>query len=779
MERRRPILPSSYTLPHPPLDDPSGFSRVRQPLADSAGNAQHHTLASTPYHGSRGHQPRERSVYSIPTVPSQPPRQSAGNTLKLRRQTTRRQRHMRYSRNPIVESSQYQAYRERQERAGGNGEDSKWPQELELAFLDALMKIPAMGRRKFSYHGKPHGRNELIKEYIWIAYLESLPPGARPDESMRRTRKQVSSHIQVLKAFLKDHPAFDRLFPPAPTPQNGFEDSFKNDPCLTALANGHLPREKRTHYEQTQMSTSCPMRPVLFWLLMTSSSSSVDDRNRDVHEEDLYMNGLVAHRFTGLQMQRSRASLEAISDWRQRFPFLHQLYTSGELDCEIIHMEASLNLLTAQPPEGSDLCSRTVLSMPGRQIDTDWRIVTTLSKPPELYRDPVSDPPLEAQVFLVEVTCLSDGETHIKIPFPASSWAQTFSCLQNIQSKYEGKLQHSFNNGMGRTRPASDYVDQISMYQEVQSSAGPGHPFVRRAIMLWTFRQAPNNERGNSTNWRYLDANTPPRRMCMSPSPHPHHHIQASMNENFNTWSEAPVQLQQSSMIDPFPQGLVTPPHTAGLQSPFSGPNYTYAPPFDLPGENLSFISNTDTIDSETTLVDNDVAANIDSFLANSHVNLHDFEPASQSWQQPATDSFEDPTWASYAVPSSTPAPGWDSNEVKQHAWPDLPVDMKSWQIETENGEKSWVEHGGNSSAKGGVSYIEPSIEQRQLPWIDSHRDDEVKNTYEDVVPIESHIQSIDPHGSETDVQEGHEPELPKWNEPPSDFDYRQLDRLK
>ena len=63
-----------------------------------------------------------------------------------------------------------------------------------------------MGRRKFSYRGKPHGRNELIKEYVWLAYEQSLPPGQLPDKSMARTRKQVSSHIQVLKAFMKDHP---------------------------------------------------------------------------------------------------------------------------------------------------------------------------------------------------------------------------------------------------------------------------------------------------------------------------------------------------------------------------------------------------------------------------------------------------------------------------------------------------------------------------------------------------------------------------------------------
>lgn len=44
---------------------------------------------------------------------------------------------------------------------------------------------------------------------------------------MRRGRKQVSSHIQVLKGFMKDHPEFNRLFPEKSVAANGFEDSFK------------------------------------------------------------------------------------------------------------------------------------------------------------------------------------------------------------------------------------------------------------------------------------------------------------------------------------------------------------------------------------------------------------------------------------------------------------------------------------------------------------------------------------------------------------------------
>ena len=72
--------------------------------------------------------------------------------------------------------------------------------------VQALIDIPIMGRRKFSMRGKLHGRNELIREYLWISYVQSLAPSQEPDETMHRTRKQISSHIQVLKGFVKDNP---------------------------------------------------------------------------------------------------------------------------------------------------------------------------------------------------------------------------------------------------------------------------------------------------------------------------------------------------------------------------------------------------------------------------------------------------------------------------------------------------------------------------------------------------------------------------------------------
>jgi transcriptional enhancer factor len=132
MAHRRHILPSSYPSHQASQDEISGIPRTREPFSETAGNA---LTAIDLYHDNKALQPGvDRPIYSMPTLPSQP-RQPIGSTLDLRRQSTRRRRHLRCSRNPIVDSPQYQAYRSRQNREG-NAEDSKWPEMLENAFLD-------------------------------------------------------------------------------------------------------------------------------------------------------------------------------------------------------------------------------------------------------------------------------------------------------------------------------------------------------------------------------------------------------------------------------------------------------------------------------------------------------------------------------------------------------------------------------------------------------------------------------------------------------------------
>lgn len=70
--------------------------------------------------------------------------------------------------------------------------------------------MPHMGRRKFSMGGKLHGRNMLISEYIFVICVavmgdkEVFRIDNSTDSIEQMGRKQVSSHMQVVKKFFED-----------------------------------------------------------------------------------------------------------------------------------------------------------------------------------------------------------------------------------------------------------------------------------------------------------------------------------------------------------------------------------------------------------------------------------------------------------------------------------------------------------------------------------------------------------------------------------------------
>jgi transcriptional enhancer factor len=487
----------------------------------------------------------------------------------------------------------------------------------------------------------------------------------------------------------------------------------------------------------------------MFWLLITSITIETDSLGRSTGEQDLYNEGIVLHKYTGLSTQKQRASIEAIPNWRQRFP---NLSATRDLDCDIIHMDAALNLMSAYPPAGAELVSRTELTMPGCELENSiWQITTSLTMPPTLCRDPILDPPEESSTSLNHVVSVTHDETRIKVPFPAKAWAHALTCLTDAQLRYEEKRKSSYHTEPRKS--AREFVDQISMFQAIQSSPSASHAFETRAVILWTFRKASPGE-PSSTDWRYVDA-APPRRSVMSPSPHHSSQLSAIMNENFNAFIDTG---NQPSMLDPF-----NGPHSAGLDSPFAAHGYNFAAPvgFELPPENLSS-SSTVTADSEGTLVGETTESNIDHYLANTAMGVNMDYAHDAQWHLPASESFgEDPAWANYSVPSSTPQIGWgdtngegkiheawtdgidkhehvswgdDPTQVGKGEWEGAPQKHNEWaaspgekhiwapELEADHNQSPCKPHQDYGAINPtGEQSIEHTLEQKLRPWVEHH----------------------------------------------------------
>ncbi|KAK8872467.1 hypothetical protein PGQ11_002981 [Apiospora arundinis] len=166
--------------------------------------------------------------------------------------------------NSLCTSTYFYEYQSRRTR---EGEKQTWPLYLDQAFLDAILLVPLMGKRKYISNGALYGRNMLISEYLWAWHWTLYPPGpgenipvgsdrekppGYPAHPNYRTRKQISSHIQVLKDSFKTLPLLHFVFPVKHDEEDENEsldgqanpNQFQNNPVLAALAEGRLPVEK-------------------------------------------------------------------------------------------------------------------------------------------------------------------------------------------------------------------------------------------------------------------------------------------------------------------------------------------------------------------------------------------------------------------------------------------------------------------------------------------------------------------------------------------------------
>ncbi|KAK6074755.1 transcription factor [Seiridium cupressi] len=302
---RRGLLPQGYSSEGDYDYDHhhEEIQTTRRPLGESTGNAQPHNLGPVALcHSS--HLTLSPPLHTIPTPPILPTQSIAStygtsfrNHRSLHGDAALREpsmAHPRGGRNPIYSWKHFADYRAKVTQKESENEEPKWPLYLEDAFLDALLLIPFMGRKKFTSKGQLYGRNMLMTEYLWICHWllfppqhgETVPTGKdREEHHMFRGRKRVSSHIQVLKGFFGSHPCFHFLFPRKndekeeedkrhAKEEEGEIESFKNNRVLIALSEGRLPDE-RPNYDYFARLLAADsdvfVRPKRCWIYVSSS----------------------------------------------------------------------------------------------------------------------------------------------------------------------------------------------------------------------------------------------------------------------------------------------------------------------------------------------------------------------------------------------------------------------------------------------------------------------------------------------------------------------------
>lgn len=343
--------------------------------------------------------------------------------------------------------------------------------------------MPHMGRRKFSMGGKLHGRNMLISEYIFTLCIAIL--GSKEifridnsnDSIEQMGRKQVSSHMQVVKKFFEDLRCFHFLFPseekkePGSTNSEDYYDeeeqeSFKSNPILTALAEGRVPDVKPNYPYFSQLlalQSYITVRPKTCEIFVSSSDIKIrDEIAYDINDTALdqasfphlnkYNNcddspnvlgkDVLLHEYTRSLDHSTSASVKSVTRrWQKDAP---DMYETLELpgrdeDCLLLEMCATLELHEhAKFPSGSELTGfvEVAITQPALQ-NHQWKCVTRLTRPAELHGDDSNQSTVYTNESGIhrrgcsdskpDCDCHTRSRQDIHVPFPAVEWASILS----------------------------------------------------------------------------------------------------------------------------------------------------------------------------------------------------------------------------------------------------------------------------------------------------------------------------------------------------------------
>ncbi|KAK3115605.1 hypothetical protein LTR53_004863 [Teratosphaeriaceae sp. CCFEE 6253] len=347
------LQPAACVLPSnaPPLRDGSGDNTVQHAsrvLQEQSGNIQQHDYSATAVYEPKYRIPVQTGVNTFPShehFRQNHPQPSLEIYQSRARHATGYQ-HPDYERHVLKKAAElykrfqdcagYTKYRSRQQKGVKAGQEQKWPDHLEEAFFRALVRYPPMGRGKqLDREDKQRGRNEMISDYIMQC------TGAH------RHRKQVSSHIQVLKPFVESVPQIMRyLSIPAKgqysNAPSGSEYSGRRMSTYPAASLPHATRSNASVVQpQAEMETVRKLKhklnifePKKFEMFVQRKYELPDGQTQ---EERLHTYTQSIDQPLGDDTQL--LDLQLLAD---RYPLLAAMHAQKPLDCNVVVADASI-----------------------------------------------------------------------------------------------------------------------------------------------------------------------------------------------------------------------------------------------------------------------------------------------------------------------------------------------------------------------------------------------------------------------------------------------------
>ncbi|MCJ1434461.1 hypothetical protein MMC27_003830 [Xylographa pallens] len=386
----------------------------------------------------------------------------------------------------------YLQYKRRSRKARDRNDNEIWPDFVEEAFQAALLDIPRIGRKKTPLMQKSSGRNELLAHKIELL------------TGVKRTRKQISSHIQVLQGMIKDPKWLQFVKSEPPT------GAMEYDPVKGKLvfkdssqSSGHCARSTTTNFQgetlplpTKTLGSSFPDYP---FVQKIELNMSVFRQANEHHSEPQ-----ACHIYTQIQneMGAQPKVLQDNSNWRKTFPDLINIYNnSSPPRGEIILLEANLELMKDYCPPKSSLAIQLFadISCPG--LGPPWVYRTRFYMKGNLSKE------CSGQLDTPQLT--DSQKSRVIIPLSSKWWVQLFYDIMERRCaiKAAGDMQ-GFYQYENETRQD---ISELSVMQEISASDNSNNKDTNPGpansspvfILLWKFRQALPGETATTT-WRKL-----------------------------------------------------------------------------------------------------------------------------------------------------------------------------------------------------------------------------------------------------------------------------------